>query len=615
MLQLRYLYILIFVLNTIFINAQDIYIANDSINKNRTTNFYDSLRIKAGDKKYSNSLYKLIFKSPSKPYKSVTNNETLNNYNLLENKGKIIKEIQIINFSYFEKNSIYPLNKLNDFYTKALNFTHIKTNKKVILGYLTFKKGETVKPEIINDSEVLLRSLDFIRDAKIVIVPDSLNINTATVKIYIQDQWSKAIGAELDNLYSGYVSVLDKNIAGTGQRFETRMFFNNRYQPIIGPGLYLKLRNLYKTLINIDLSYKNTNLAGDKKFDIYRRFYTPEIKYAGGFTMLKSYRYNNIDLIDTTLTNIFTNYEIQDLWLSKAFILRKEQKNKVNRTRLILSARATNYYYFNRPQVTKLSLYQYHNHHIIFGSLALTKPKYYKTNMVYYFGKTEDIPYGHYIDIQFGKDYSEYYIRDYYGINIAKGYKFEKLGYINAFAGFGGYTYQKELQQAILKSNIDFFSNLFTINNYYLREFIKLRYTSGINRFMYETINLNNKNGIRGLNSNEMKGKKKLAINIESVVFSPLYFYGFRFVFFAFSDFGFISFNNNLLKSEKLYSGFGLGVRLRNEFLVFETFQLRFSLYPKIPLDANPSWIIISDEAYRNPASFRFEEPTLLRYE
>lgn len=615
MIQLRYLFILIFVFNEFFVNAQDYFSDKDSVNHYNTINFYDSLRLKAGEKKYSKSLYKLIFKSPAKPYKTDSNNHVISNDNLIENKGKIINDIIITNFSYFEKNSVYPLNKINEFYTKALNVTHIKTSKKVLLGYLTFQKGDIIQPEIINDNERLLRSLDFIRDVKIIIVPDTLNTDLATVHIFIQDQWSKAIGAELDNLYSGYVSILDKNIAGTGQRFEARMFFNNRYQPSVGPGAYLKLRNLNKTLINIDLSYKNTIRAGDNRIDIYRRFYTPEIKYAGGFTALKSYKYDNIDLIDSVITNVYTNYEIQDLWLSKAFIIRKERKNMVDRTRLILSARATNYHYFNRPEVTKLSLFQYHNHHIIFGSLALTKPKYYKTNMVYNFGRTEDIPQGHYIDLQYGKDYSEFYIRDYYGINMAKGNKIEKLGYINAYAGFGGYTYQKELQQAVLKSNIDFFSNLFTFQNYYLRQFLKIRYTNGINRFIYETVNLNDKSGIRGLKSNEMKGKNKLAFNIESVVFSPLYFYGFRFVFFAYSDFGFISFNNSLLKSEKLYSGFGLGVRLRNEFLVFETFQLRFSFYPKIPLDANPSWIIISDEEYRKPRSFRFEEPVLLGYE
>ncbi|MFC2138666.1 hypothetical protein ACFLTE_10860, partial [Bacteroidota bacterium] len=66
---------------------------------------------------------------------------------------------------------------------------------------------------------------------------------------------------------------------------------------------------------------------------------------------------------------------------------------------------------------------------------------------------------------------------------------------------------------------------------------------------------------------------------------------------------------------DKFYSGVGVGVRLRNEFLVFETFQLRFSFYPKIPEDADPSWIIISDEAYRKPRSFSFEEPQILKYE
>ncbi len=612
---IKYIVIISLIINEFSVFGQDLFNETDSVQNNKTQNFYDSLIIKAGDKKYSKLIYQLIFKSPSQPKKIENIDQKTINQNFYENRHKKIKEIIVTNYIDFERNSVYPLNKINTLYTKSLNLTHVKTSKKVISGYLTFKKGDTIQPEIFEDNERLLRELDFIRDAKIIIIPDSLNPEFASVNIFVQDQWSKAIDAEFDDLYSGYVSIIDKNIAGTGQRFEARLFFNNKYDPVFGPGAFFRLRNIKKTLINIDLNYKKTHRNGDSRIDLYRKFYTPEMKYAGGITALKSHRYGSVDYIDSSLTNVYIEYEMQDIWFARAFIFRTMKEKKIERTQLIVSARASNYHYFKRPEISPSTFYQFHNHYIIFGSIALTKPLYFKTNMVYNFGRTEDIPFGHYVDLHFGRDFAEFFNRNYFGINLSKGQFFKKFGYLNAFAGLGSYIYKHDLQQAIIRTDLDYFSNLFIINNYYTRQFLKIRYTNGIKRFEYENINLNDKNGITGLKSKELKGIQKVAINFESVLFSPLYFYGFRFVFFAFSDFGLVTFNKNLFLNNNFFSGFGAGIRFRNEFLVFETFQIRFSIYPKIPDDANPAWIILSDEEYRKPRSFRFEEPRILKFE
>ena len=69
----------------------------------------------------------------------------------------------------------------------------------------------------------------------------------------------------------------------------------------------------------------------------------------------------------------------------------------------------------------------------------------------------------------------------------------------------------------------------------------------------------------------------KLSATAESVVFTPLHIYGFRFAFFGFVDVGTIGNYQNIFKNE-FFGVMGLGVRLRNEKLVFNTLQIKLSI-------------------------------------
>src|SRR5690606_21606942 len=122
------------------------------------------------------------------------------------------------------------------------------------------------------------------------------------------------------------------------------------------------------------------------------------------------------------------------------------------------------------------------------------------------------------------------------------------------------------------------------INNYAVRHFLGMEYTRGIRRHKEELITINDQYGIRGLNSNWLRGTKKLALNWETMVIIPFQPIGFQFAFFGFADLGLISTAKNVFKGD-FFSGFGLGLRIRNDNLTFNTFQIRLGYYPKIPAD------------------------------
>jgi hypothetical protein len=121
-----------------------------------------------------------------------------------------------------------------------------------------------------------------------------------------------------------------------------------------------------------------------------------------------------------------------------------------------------------------------------------------------------------------------------------------------------------------------------------MRHFFNTRYTTGIGRFENEYLNLSSgssgliTDGI-GVYSDALRGTQRWIINYENILFSKLNFIGFRVAFITFANLGLITFPERSLLKGPLYQGYGIGFRLRNENLTFNSFQVRLSYYPNIP--------------------------------
>ena len=83
-------------------------------------------------------------------------------------------------------------------------------------------------------------------------------------------------------------------------------------------------------------------------------------------------------------------------------------------------------------------------------------------------------------------------------------------------------------------------------------------------------------NGLQALKE-YVTGTNRMILNTETVVFTPYQPLGFRIAVFGFADFGLIGYSPNIFKND-FFTSFGLGVRLRNERLVFNTVQIRLGI-------------------------------------
>jgi len=110
------------------------------------------------------------------------------------------------------------------------------------------------------------------------------------------------------------------------------------------------------------------------------------------------------------------------------------------------------------------------------------------TNLIYGYGRTEDIPYGGLIRVTAGREFNEFKTRTYLGTDLSAGKSFPDFGYIYSSLALASFINGNEREQGIFYTKLNYFSNLLSVGRYRLRNFINLDYSRGFGRYSDETI-------------------------------------------------------------------------------------------------------------------------------
>jgi hypothetical protein len=316
--------------------------------------------------------------------------------------------------------------------------------------------------------------------------------------------------------------------------------------------------------------------------------------------------------LDTLRIPAPLKYNLQDYWISRSFLINREKVS-----RIILGVRYTNNNVFDKPFILPDSYYNIQKYRIYLASVAFSVQKYYKANLIYGYGRTEDIPDGGLFRITVGSEYNEFNQnreRKYVGAEASMGKIIKGFGYLYGSAGFATFSNGQQPKCGLLALNMNYFSDLFIIGRSRLRNFIYMDYTRGFDRNTDESLGYIETNGFTGFRNDSVYGKQRLSLSLESVLFSPVNVVGFRFAFFGFTDFAFLSGSNEVIGNNHSLACIGLGIRIRNDNMVFNTFQLRFSFYPNPPVYSNINRIIVSGEQPLRPKNFDSGPPSLIQY-
>ena len=163
------------------------------------------------------------------------------------------------------------------------------------------------------------------------------------------------------------------------------------------------------------------------------------------------------------------------------------------------------------------------------------------------------------------------------------------------------------MEEGLLTLQGLYFSPLLKFHRNQFRQFINFNYTTTLRPIITQQFGFTD--GIRGIDRS-IQGDRKFYVNIESVLFHPLKFYGFRLASYAFADFGWISFGGPLISSDNFQSAIGVGLRLRNESLLFRTIQLRLG-YLTQPKEVDVNFSFSNPRIFGN---FRTDKPTIVEF-
>lgn len=588
-LYMRYLLVLIFIAG----GCTDVFAQTDSLT------IYHKLERKADEHKVTSWIFDAIFVDPDNiPLEedsivvahSTRSIKITNPYLAYANKP--IRSIKVEVLDPFG-------NSVNDTFKRPAkgiqkigNQLHVRSRERVIRNLLLFDEGDAVDPVKLSESERLLRVAPYINDARIyvkgketvirgkkkkIVLTDSIDII-----VRVHDKWSIEPESNMD-INSPNLLVTERNLGGLGHSIYQGVNYDGTRHTFGNSGGY-GIYNIGGSYISSQLFYYTDPLLTQTGINFNRPFYSPLAKWGGGLSFSKSYStflyidsaVNNTEL---KLPNDFTSF---DTWVGKNFRVGNKKKLKDKVSNVFAGIRYVEQQYQVTPPAQYDRYNQFRNQHLYLANVGFSKTKYYKERYISRFGANEDIPLGFTVQLiggyrQLEQDPSRYYT----GVSFTNGHLFRKF-YLQSTLMYGSFQNKNSTHKGVASVELFGFSNLMQFGNWYFRQFARFKYVEGINREGQENITLN-PSEMHGFSSPELLGKSKAVLNLQTIIYLPYNFIGFKFAPIVMLGLGQVGNRITDVFLSRIYQSYTLGVLVRNENLLFNTFEVSLSVYPYIP--------------------------------
>ena len=602
-------------------NANKISIIYDTIKENLTGDtlseshkFYKKLKSKAYKTRITKELYMLFFVSPNKDEMISDKKREQSGQEFIPYQGKRINRLIIDVIPPFKPSFIDTVQKTRIWLEKSANRLHNTTSRSHIKKLLYLKEGDTFDAFNTAENERLIRNLPYIKDAQFIVIPVMGSTELVDLYLLVKDQFSWGFDIDVGSLTSTSVELYNRNLYGRGHEIRSGFEYNSNKDQKPGYIASYKIHNIRHTHISTGITFSNNYKKSLVELSLKKRFETYMTKYAGGLTLSKTMHSTKIHSNDPILNKEPLDFNYATAWFGRSYKL--NSKKELAKTQLFSTLGYTFLNFYKRPRVKADLNKFFHNKRLYLASLTLNQTQYFKSNLIYNFGRTEDIPYGYLMQITAGFEDREFSYRKYLSFKYQRSTHFYKTkAYFFTKFVIGGYFNKNHYEQGNLILQNKFISRLRKYGRYRFRNFIELNYNLGIRRFPEEFITFNTPTGIRGFKSLEATGTQRLTLKLESITFTPFMAGGFRFAFFNFIDVGTIGSNQNQPFKNRAYYGAGLGIRLHNENLVFKTIELRFAIYPKAPSDFSGLQYGVSGEDRPTFNNFNVDGPKIIDFE
>lgn len=499
-------------------------------------------------------------------------------------KGKIIRNINIQVLDPFGVSIDKPQNDHFNRFQKFANGIQINTKDWVVRNELLFKNGQKVDPQLFADTERNLWERETFKDLKIFVSEVFDDEDYVDVTVMVQDRWSWTLisGVQYDK---AQVGLQFQNFMGLPHSITNTVSFNFRKDNFYTVGGNYEYDNIKASHVDLrgEYYYEPASVGGE--LTVKRPFFSANTRWAG---RLKTSIYKQNAWIpnafsDAIPTNVFVNE--QDVWLATSFKLSGRNKVQSDLTRLILSSRFYRKDFTDRPfKRSADGELTFTNQLYFLTSIGIAQWDYYLDHSVYYLGQAEYFTKGLNTAFIMGFDNDEDLSKRFYsGLQISYGKFINKVGYMNMRASYGGFTKQSAYEQILFKVSNQFFTVPIKLGRkFIMRQFLTVNLNVGFKRPKGYELIVNDKNGLRGIFGDQVRGARNYVFNFETDVYPNFKIVGFNSSAFMFADIAITQ--NNGFKDFELSQAYGAGIRLRNLGMGIGFFDITVAYYPQMPV-------------------------------
>ncbi|MCA6074817.1 hypothetical protein [Fulvivirga sedimenti] len=550
----------------------------------KSQNFYEKLRNNKEKSALSRELYDLVIRDTT--------------YNVLDKTKPVRAEAYFRDFRGMRINSIrhYPvqlitgsvtdtLRESSNSFIDKLDESHIDTRTRLVRNNVLFTEGDLLDPFRMADSERILRLFEYINDARIYVLPSIDNEGSVDVIIVTQDRFPWGLDLDISSLSKFEIGLSQRNILGTGNELSAGFIRNKNDEPQNGYVVQYVSAPYKNTFTNLTLTAENSYIREYYSVKAEKNNISPVIKYAGSLELATLSRDFNFAIEDSTYEN-YLSLNYADIFLGRAFQTFSDDRKTVN-----IALRNVYVDFSDRPTVESDSNTIFYNRNTLIGTFDIRKTNFIKTTNVVSIGITEDLPVGYYIGASLGGNFDEFKNQVYTGMRWQWS-NYLKFGYIYLRSELGTFFNSKEFSDGMWVNEFAYMTQLFKLRRSTFRSFARFNYIRGINLSLPVSARL--RDYIRGLKGYYTQGNEAIALNFESVWFTPWYWYGFRFAPFFTLDIGYVSEDRVSTSYKELYPALGTGFRITNPGLFLSSFEIGVKYFTNTPPDGNTIYFNLS---------------------
>jgi len=542
-----------------------------------------------------------------------------NEWPFLPHQGKGIRHILIKEFG-FDKSLTDTAKEINYFGKDFIKHLHRITRERIIRNNLFIKEKTALNANVVADNERYLRSLKYIHDARILV--DTIANEPDSIDLIIVTKDFLSLTFQFDNATKEKFKAEtgDVNLMGTAQSIRVTTLLEKSRTPHFGYELLYEKNSIANTFINATISYSTINAdLYDGTLDehtwhiaLERPLVSQYLHVAGAIKLAHSQTSDNYSKPDSLFYNY--HYDTYDAWFGYNVGIRKFLFLKSVLNRQFISIRYFRNKFNQAPyQVKDGYNFRFNDQEAILAQFTFFRQNFYKTNYVFGFGITEDVPYGYNIALTTGWYKQSHMERLYTGID-ANHYVVTDQGYVRQyFLRAGTFLNGSKFQDAAVLIGVSTFSRVFSFRNLKIRQYLRFSYTKQFNRIGLEPLGINNVFGLQYISFDSASGNQRSSIHTEMFFFLKYKALGFKFAPFASADVAFFTPENKSSPNSGFYFGLGGGIRARNENILLGTIELRFMYFPRKSIQHNAFKITVDTNLHFRYNNSYVKEPDIIQ--